>query len=238
MEDYAIESLIGEGSFGRVYKAKRRANGVPVALKLISKLGRSAKDIKSLSQECEILQRLRHPNIISMLDRFETPTEVSNKTSGIRERDKTGLPTCSSLIDITLAALGREEEWNLQHIVSLKGEQEKFSKQMTAGLSRESKWERFYLRCLLLREEETCLQLMLARIRHSCTDTIEYATQARKTTSDLSPNEDLCRVEAETVQRQRSRNYIGPTPPSNGVGCPISKRQYLSTRSCFSSVTF
>lgn len=97
MNKYEVISLLGEGSFGRVYKAKRISDTVIVALKVISKVstsltnyiiflvksfqlfqrGRSLKEIKSLRRECEIQKHLHHPNIIQMLDTFETDNEVS-----------------------------------------------------------------------------------------------------------------------------------------------------------------
>jgi serine/threonine protein kinase len=38
--------------------------------------GRSEKELRSLRQEFEIQQHLHHPNIIQMLDSFETGNEV------------------------------------------------------------------------------------------------------------------------------------------------------------------
>nr|CAD7260295.1 unnamed protein product [Timema shepardi] len=38
--------------------------------------GRTDKELRSLRQECEIQRNLNHPNIIEMLDSFETDTEI------------------------------------------------------------------------------------------------------------------------------------------------------------------
>lgn len=38
MDKYEAFGLLGEGSFGRVYKAKRNEDGIFVALKVISKV--------------------------------------------------------------------------------------------------------------------------------------------------------------------------------------------------------
>jgi fused len=46
-----------------------------VAVKLISKAGKNEKDVLGLRQEIDILRTLRHPNIIEMLDAFETKTD-------------------------------------------------------------------------------------------------------------------------------------------------------------------
>ncbi len=46
-----------------------------MALKFISKHGKSAKDIRNLRQEIAILRTLNHENIILMFDAFETERE-------------------------------------------------------------------------------------------------------------------------------------------------------------------
>ncbi|XP_015605480.1 serine/threonine-protein kinase fused [Cephus cinctus] len=76
MEKYEVLGQVGEGSFGQVYKAKKRADGDIVAFKVIRKRGRSFKELKSLRQECEIQRHLHHPNIVQMLDSFETENEI------------------------------------------------------------------------------------------------------------------------------------------------------------------
>ncbi|GAB5370369.1 hypothetical protein AAMO2058_001486800 [Amorphochlora amoebiformis] len=76
MENYVITELIGEGSFGKVYKGRRRFTGKAVAMKFIVKLGKKEKDLQALLSEVEILQKLQHPNIIQMLDVFETKSEI------------------------------------------------------------------------------------------------------------------------------------------------------------------
>uniref|UniRef100_A0A7N0VJ53 non-specific serine/threonine protein kinase n=1 Tax=Kalanchoe fedtschenkoi TaxID=63787 RepID=A0A7N0VJ53_KALFE len=75
VEDYHVIELVGEGSFGKVYKGRRKFTGQTVAMKFILKHGNSDKDIKNLRQEIEILRKLRHENIVQMLDSFETPHE-------------------------------------------------------------------------------------------------------------------------------------------------------------------
>ncbi|KIY94964.1 fused [Monoraphidium neglectum] len=72
LQKYYVIDLVGEGSFGKVYKGRRRCTGQITAMKFIVKQGKSEKDIKNLRQEIEILRHLRHENIIQMLDAFET----------------------------------------------------------------------------------------------------------------------------------------------------------------------
>ncbi|XP_031392409.1 serine/threonine-protein kinase TIO isoform X2 [Punica granatum] len=75
IEDYHVIELVGEGSFGKVYKGRRKYTSQTVAMKFIMKHGKSEKDILNLRQEIEILRKLKHENIIEMLDAFESPQE-------------------------------------------------------------------------------------------------------------------------------------------------------------------
>eukprot|EP00873_Tetraselmis_striata_P020056 jgi/Tetstr1/440320/TSEL_028657.t1 len=75
MDNYHVLDLIGEGSFGKVYKGRRKHTGQITAMKFIHKHGKSEKDLKNLRQEIEILRTLRHESIIQMLDAFETKTD-------------------------------------------------------------------------------------------------------------------------------------------------------------------
>ena len=77
MDRYRVSTLIGEGSFGRVFKGEDKQTGEDVALKLIPKVGHTEKDLKSLRCECKIQKELRHPNIVRMIDAFETDNEVN-----------------------------------------------------------------------------------------------------------------------------------------------------------------
>lgn len=53
-----------------------------MALKFIPKVGRSEKELKNLQREIEIMRGLHHPNIIQMLDSFETDKEVKGPVWG------------------------------------------------------------------------------------------------------------------------------------------------------------
>ncbi|XP_073050015.1 serine/threonine-protein kinase TIO isoform X1 [Primulina eburnea] len=75
VENYHVIELAGEGSFGKVYKGRRKFTGQTVAMKFIPKHGKTEKDILNLRQEIEILRKLKHENIIAMLDSFESPQE-------------------------------------------------------------------------------------------------------------------------------------------------------------------
>ncbi|CEG42671.1 ulk fused protein kinase [Plasmopara halstedii] len=75
MENYHILERIGEGSFGKVYRGRRKYTGHVVALKFVTKQGKSVRDLENLRQEINILRRLNHCNIIAMMDSFETERE-------------------------------------------------------------------------------------------------------------------------------------------------------------------
>jgi serine/threonine protein kinase len=50
MDEYHLAEQIGEGSFGKVFKGRRRYTSQIVALKLINKHGKSEKDMRNLRQ--------------------------------------------------------------------------------------------------------------------------------------------------------------------------------------------
>ena len=74
-ENYHIISLIGKGAYGEVYKARKKQTGQFVAIKTIKKKGKQEKDIKAMREEISILKKHKHPNIVVLLDSFETSSE-------------------------------------------------------------------------------------------------------------------------------------------------------------------
>lgn len=75
VQDYHVLDLIGEGSFGKVYKGRRKYTGQTVAMKFIPKKGKNEKELVNLRQEINILKKLNHENIVMLLDSFETENE-------------------------------------------------------------------------------------------------------------------------------------------------------------------
>ncbi|KAJ3172521.1 hypothetical protein HDU88_005849 [Geranomyces variabilis] len=71
---YKTKAVVGEGTFGVVREAIYTPTGRAVALKSILKHGHdSPEDVElAVRREMEVLEKIRHPNIISLLDWFET----------------------------------------------------------------------------------------------------------------------------------------------------------------------
>ncbi|XP_021342400.1 serine/threonine-protein kinase 36-like isoform X3 [Mizuhopecten yessoensis] len=76
MDNYHVLEIIGEGSFGKVYKGRKKYKAQVVALKFIPKVGKPEKELRNLRREIDIMRGLHHSNIIEMLDSFETDKEV------------------------------------------------------------------------------------------------------------------------------------------------------------------
>lgn len=75
MNEYQILQQIGEGSFGRVYRARRKFTGRLVAIKMIKKIGQTKEDLTSFRREIDILSKADHPHVMRMLEIFETETD-------------------------------------------------------------------------------------------------------------------------------------------------------------------
>ncbi len=74
--DYVIVRKLGEGGMGVVWLALRRADGTPVAVKMITpRVTTESRDLQRFLREAEILRNLSHPNIVS----FREMGEVDNR---------------------------------------------------------------------------------------------------------------------------------------------------------------
>ncbi|XP_053375553.1 serine/threonine-protein kinase 36-like isoform X2 [Mercenaria mercenaria] len=76
-DNYHVLELIGEGSFGKVYKGRKKYTGQIVAIKFIPKVGKPEKELRNLRREIDIMRHLHHENIIEMSDSFDTDKEVA-----------------------------------------------------------------------------------------------------------------------------------------------------------------
>jgi serine/threonine protein kinase len=107
---YRVESLLGQGGLGTVYRCRDLRNEAPVALKLL----RSpiwGEGERTLHSEFSILSRLRHPNLIRILDfgrleGFRGPYIVQEYVEGLNLFEATAGRTAGQVLEI-LAQLCR-----------------------------------------------------------------------------------------------------------------------------------
>ncbi|KDD73303.1 protein kinase [Helicosporidium sp. ATCC 50920] len=66
--DWEVESHLGVGSFAVVWRARHRVTGQEAAIKEIQLSKLNSKLRQSLESEVSIMQRIRHPNIVQLLE--------------------------------------------------------------------------------------------------------------------------------------------------------------------------
>src|SRR5215813_3688758 len=67
---YRLETLIGRGGMGEVYRATQLSLGRIVAIKLLStELAKDDASVARFEKEAAALAALSHPNIVSILDK-------------------------------------------------------------------------------------------------------------------------------------------------------------------------
>ncbi|VDK69984.1 unnamed protein product [Dibothriocephalus latus] len=71
---YDVGSVIGDGNFAIVRRARDRSSGQNCALKIVDKFRIEGKE-RMLRRELRILRRCNHNNIVKLLEEFETPTQ-------------------------------------------------------------------------------------------------------------------------------------------------------------------
>ena len=72
IEDYEIEKLLGRGGFGAVYLARRRADGLHVAVKtMIPRAAGNERFRRGFLREIESTTRIRHEHIVEVLAQGE-----------------------------------------------------------------------------------------------------------------------------------------------------------------------
>lgn len=71
--DFTIGNTIGQGTFGKVKKGTHLLSGQSVAIKILEKSKiNNKKDIILVEREIKILKAVEHPNIIRLLQIYET----------------------------------------------------------------------------------------------------------------------------------------------------------------------
>uniref|UniRef100_A0A672G0W5 Serine/threonine-protein kinase DCLK2 n=1 Tax=Salarias fasciatus TaxID=181472 RepID=A0A672G0W5_SALFA len=75
LEKYKIGKVIGDGNFAVVKDCVERSTGKEFALKIIDKAKCSGKE-HLIESEVAVLRRVKHPNIIMLIEEVDTPTEL------------------------------------------------------------------------------------------------------------------------------------------------------------------
>lgn len=70
-DDYDFISIIGAGSFGKVHKARSKADGRIFAVKEMNYGRLSTKEKELLVSEVNLLRKLDHPNIVKYISRYQ-----------------------------------------------------------------------------------------------------------------------------------------------------------------------
>jgi len=71
-ETYEVGRVLGHGASGKVYAVTHKTTRKVYACKVVRK-NSSMNDAQSMSTEIEIMKRIRHRNIVSMYELYETP---------------------------------------------------------------------------------------------------------------------------------------------------------------------
>ncbi len=75
---YTLTKWLGGGAYGQVCRGTDRSNGdAPVAIKRITNVFESAQTALRTLREVAILRRLDHPNVVKIIDFFESETSTS-----------------------------------------------------------------------------------------------------------------------------------------------------------------
>lgn len=80
MDNYEVSRLISSGSYGEVYKARRKTDGRDVAIKkMLHAIGPGGVE-SSWVREVTFLRELRHPQILDLVDNFTFRDNGTHKT--------------------------------------------------------------------------------------------------------------------------------------------------------------
>jgi len=73
--EYIPGEIIGKGSFGKVKKALHFRTREKVAIKILNKTSMSDVEVERAKREVQILQQMRHPNIVQLIQTIDTPKQ-------------------------------------------------------------------------------------------------------------------------------------------------------------------
>ncbi|XP_023259093.1 serine/threonine-protein kinase DCLK2 isoform X2 [Seriola lalandi dorsalis] len=75
LEKYKVGKVIGDGNFAVVKECVERSTGKEFALKIIDKAKCSGKE-HLIENEVAVLRKVKHPNIIMLIEEVDTPSEL------------------------------------------------------------------------------------------------------------------------------------------------------------------
>lgn len=77
-EFYDLQEELGKGGFSIVRKAINKSTGDAVAIKFIDKkmIG-NKEELELIQREIDIMKKVRHPNVLCLIERFETPERLA-----------------------------------------------------------------------------------------------------------------------------------------------------------------
>lgn len=76
MQNYTVEKIVGEGSFGKALLCRRNTDKRRVIIKQISIAKMSSKEAQRTELEATLLSRLKHPNIVAFIDSFKSSNNL------------------------------------------------------------------------------------------------------------------------------------------------------------------
>lgn len=101
---YVLETCIGHGSMGVVWRARDRQNDVPVAIKLVTpRVGLAAAAATRLCEEANLLMRVKSPHVARMIGTGQTPSGSSYLVTELLE----GV-TLQQLLELSIEITPRE----------------------------------------------------------------------------------------------------------------------------------
>ena len=68
---YDVIQELGRGNYAVVHFAKRRSDGMPVAIKVLEKRGLNDKGVEQVQEEMTVLKQLDHPNLLKLVESCE-----------------------------------------------------------------------------------------------------------------------------------------------------------------------
>ena len=71
-DEYTLSIELGSGAYGKVFLAEHKPSHLPRAVKVIHK--DNVQDYKTFINELSILRTIDHPNVVTIIETFETPT--------------------------------------------------------------------------------------------------------------------------------------------------------------------